>query len=870
MTILQEIQKWTAELPAWQRDAIARLFSKGELDQDDEDDLFALLKAEHGIPDPKGRVAATLDAAQIAAPQADGKRVQITAARNLKHVNALAENQTLPFSHAGLTVIYGDNGSGKSGYSRVLKKACRARDQSELIHPNARLAPDMAGPAEATFDLLIDGHPSEHKWIAGVPAPEELSAISIFDAHCARAYLDEQGDFSYAPYGLDILGGLARLCNRLKAKVEQEYANSAPNTAPFGHLNDQTTSVGKIIAGLSAKTKRDDVLALATITDDEREQHTQLEKALKEGNPKEKAALLTLRGNRVETLAQRCEERAAIVSDDACAKLRAAVEASTAAKEAARIAAKLFKETPGRLPGTGGEAWQTLFSAARAFALESHPHRHFPDLSPEDQCPLCQQPLEDGAARLAAFEAFINDAAEKDAREKRAAAVTAYEAIAKADVSIGLDRNLGEELKGADKTLHSTCEAFEKALVNRVAAVKTACAPEGDWAKVAALPANPAQALRALVAILRKEAETLEKASDEKARADLEARFKESDARMKLSQVKSAVLDAIDRHVTQARLMKCVAATKTTAISNKATELSEKVISKDLENALNDEFKHLNVCDLQVCLKPFSVKGKTFYKLALELPGQQRPIMILSEGEQRAIALASFLAEVNISGAKGGVVFDDPVSSLDHKRRWHVALRLAEEARERQVVIFTHDMYFLCILQQEAKNCGVDITALSIRRTAEGFGICTERLPFDGATCSKRVGMLRDMQVQIAKTRKNRDEDVAAKMTRDAYSLLRQTWERGVEEVLFSGTVMRFVEGVSTQMLSGVEVCDEDYAAITAGMTKCSKFSGHDGAAPANVPTPPPEDLLADIDAFETWRKTVEGRKDVIRKRRKS
>ncbi|MBX7252100.1 MAG: hypothetical protein K1X50_08950 [Candidatus Promineofilum sp.] len=129
--------------------------------------------------------------------------------------------------------------------------------------------------------------------------------------------------------------------------------------------------------------------------------------------------------------------------------------------------------------------------------------------------------------------------------------------------------------------------------------------------------------------------------------------------------------------------------------------------------------------------------------------------------------------------------------------------------------------------------------------------------------------MLRSMQTDIARLAKAKDDDVASKMTRDAYALLRETWERGIEEVLFSGTIMRFSEGVSTQMLKAVEVSDDDYHSVAIGMTKCSKFSGHDGAASANVPIPPPEELQEDIEAFETWRKSVISRQNEVRERRK-
>lgn len=424
-------------------------------------------------------------------------------------------------------------------------------------------------------------------------------------------------------------------------------------------------------------------------------------------------------------------------------------------------------------------------------------------------------------------------------------------------------------MQAVDKDLADACESFGKALSERAALIKVASAPDGDWNAVVSLPENPAARLRTMVAALRSEADALDKANDEKSRATLVTEFKELDARVKLVPVKDAVLTAIAAHILQARLSKCALATKTTTISNKATELSEKVISKDLEMALNDEFQRLNVRDLHVCLKPFSVKGKTFYKLVLELPGQQRPMTILSEGEQRAVALASFLAEVKLSGGECGVAFDDPVSSLDHKRRWYVAQRLAEEAIKRQVVIFTHDLYFLCILQQEAMRIKAEMTTLSIGRASGGFGVCFDDLPFDGATCSKRVGMLRNMQVDVDRAAKSGNDAFAAKLTREAYSLLRQTWERSIEEVLFAGTVIRFSEGVYTQKLSLVEVNDGDYRAVDAGMTKCSKFSGHDGAASANVPIPTPDDLRADIEVFETWRKDVISRQKDVRERRK-
>src|SRR5688500_12838970 len=117
MTILQEILVWSQSLPAWQSDAIARLFIKQKLSTQDIADLYALLKADQGIEDPDGRVAKRLKADQIPSGPSKTSHVELLAIKNLENVNAIAEKHRLPFGPKGLTIIYGDNGSGKSGYS---------------------------------------------------------------------------------------------------------------------------------------------------------------------------------------------------------------------------------------------------------------------------------------------------------------------------------------------------------------------------------------------------------------------------------------------------------------------------------------------------------------------------------------------------------------------------------------------------------------------------------------------------------------------------------------------------------------------------------------------------------------------------------
>ncbi|CAJ0807917.1 AAA family ATPase [Ralstonia thomasii] len=866
MTIIQEIYQWSKTLSAWQQDAIARLYVNRELSPEDIEDIYALAKAEVGIPDESGRVAKKLESAEVA-PQTNPTRlVQIVALKELQHVNALVQGGRLPISPTGLTVIYGENGAGKSGYSRIFKHACRARDRREPILPNARLDPKDVGTAQAVFETVVDGTMVDFVWKHRAEPPEQLADISIFDTHCARAYIDNQGDFAYVPYGLDILEGLVSLCTKLKTLATKEKAHSSPSDAAYSALFNQATAVGRALSGISKKTTREEIEKLAELSDDEVERREVLTKTLSEADPKAKAREIRNKALRVKGLKTQIDAKLETVSVERLQILQELVGKSNAAKKVADTAAEAFRSEPGQLPGTGGEEWKTLFEAARDFAAVSHAGHQISALPEDAKCPLCQNELgAEGASRFGRFDAFIKDRVEQAAKDARNLAKDAYNAIKNAKLEFPIDAALKEELNTLDAQLLPLCEQSEANLKTRQSEALLASGGTLPWESVSAAQNDAAVRLGEVADALETQAKTLEASADEAARTKLVAERAELDARYKLREVKDAVLEAIWKYEYCAKLQKCIDGTDTRGISRKSTDLSRTLASKELADALNDELKRLKCHELQVVMKPESPGGRTQFKLTLQLPGNATPASILSEGEQRAIAIASFLAETKLGGGLGGIVFDDPVSSLDHRRRWEVAERLVEESLKRQVIVFTHDIYFLCILEQKADELKATLQANYIRRTGDGFGAHSEGLPFDVLGTKNRVGKLRQMLVEIRKAYAAGDEDGHRALTARAYGDLRLAWERCVEEVLFNGAIQRFGEGVSTQKLKEVTVSDDDYRAIEAGMTKSSKFE-HDAAVRVGrLPIPQPDELGEDIEKLESWRLLVVGRRNDIR-----
>jgi energy-coupling factor transporter ATP-binding protein EcfA2 len=75
------------------------------------------------------------------------------------------------------------------------------------------------------------------------------------------------------------------------------------------------------------------------------------------------------------------------------------------------------------------------------------------------------------------------------------------------------------------------------------------------------------------------------------------------------------------------------------------------------------------------------------------------------------------------------VVFDDPVTSLDHLRRRAVADRIAQEAQRRQVAVFTHDLTFVTRLLQAVEQHGLPCLIRRLERWSDQAGVVKDGLP---------------------------------------------------------------------------------------------------------------------------------------------
>jgi hypothetical protein len=110
--VLGEILEWSLDRPSWQRDALRRLFTSGNVSTTALDDLTDICKAAHGLSAP--RPSEPLETKHLATKSPHSEVVSIVSITHHRDVNALAAEQTVAFGPS-LTIVYGPNAAGKSG-----------------------------------------------------------------------------------------------------------------------------------------------------------------------------------------------------------------------------------------------------------------------------------------------------------------------------------------------------------------------------------------------------------------------------------------------------------------------------------------------------------------------------------------------------------------------------------------------------------------------------------------------------------------------------------------------------------------------------------------------------------------------------------
>lgn len=865
-TVLETILEWSQDRPLWQRDALRRIIAHGRVTQEDVAQLVELCKVGHGAPAGE-LVAVPLAKAHLPATPGEGAALTLVSVADVRGANNLAPGQTLDFEPKGLTLIYGDNGAGKSGYARILKRACRARHSGKI---EANVYDDQA-PRVASADMTYG--------IGGVVQPVErwqdspqphaiLSAASVFDSDCAAVHIRERNEVAFRPFGLDVPDELAAACQAVKDALasEQKQLEKARNPIFATPTWKATTVVGKALAALNTTTDAKKVEALATLTAEETARLERLREDLSK-NPTKAAAEQTVKADNIKRLIEAVNGLATKTADHALLSVSTAAKEALLKREAARLAAdNAFAGEP--LAGVGGDVWRTLWDSARRYSTEVAYHgQPFPPSAGDAHCMLCQQPLGDEArARMTRFEEFIKQDAERLAGNAERAALTARQSLAAGTIGTRAVRASLDELGIQNSALQLQTRRFiAAARLRRHVLLKGL---GGEELRLPPVPPSPAADLGQLETTLRNYAAELRKSAGAEERKKLEADFADLSDRALLAGMLPVVTSEIQRLKSIRFLTECSGDTATNTITKMGNDIADTAITPKLRDRFQDEIVRLAAEKVRVEIVRSGGKyGSPQYQVRLFAKPDAKVHEILSEGEKTCVALAAFMTELATAVHRSALVFDDPVSSLDHRWRGQVAKRLVEEAENRQVIVFTHDLVFVNDLNDFATKAGRPVRLTTLSRGASGAGMVTDGLPWKAQSVEDRIDKLEKAARAAKELHDNNQDDEYAAEVAKLYNALRASWERGLEDIAFFRVVQRHRDYINTKELKKVSALTEaDCDAFAAGFKKCCDIvDAHDPSSGRNAAPPPPADLMQDIQALKAWATSLRDRQKKIK-----
>ena len=856
-SILQRILAWSSNQPVWQQDALRRLIEKQTLSEEDIEELTAICKAEYfgSEGDEEHHTLVPLSSDHLPDLYGDPVKISLTEISNIRNANALTSNESLTMNKDGLIAVYGDNASGKTGYIRILKKACRARAPGGAILPNI-YDNTQATPASAEIKYYEDEQIHDFEWFDGIAAPPALSTISVFDSTSAQIQVSEANEVLFTPFGLDLLERLASTCLRVAERLQSELT-TLDQQRPPSIVNNQLqseTHAGSVLTHLNQNSNLKEIQQFATLNKNENDRYNQLREDLVK-DPVIRAQQIRRQAAKAKELKISVERSNELLSDNAPDLANQIIKDYQIKAEAAKVASTkkyAFDDEP--LDGVGGEVWKELWEAARQYSYEiAYSGKEFPVVGESALCVLCFQPLSDiASARLIRFEEFIKDATHKSAEEARQKFDGMISSVEEIDIS---DSRRIIDLVGLEdpKMMRNLRLLLVRSKLRRRYLQRIL--KGGEQGSYPDVPIDVIDQIAEHIKKLESRAQELEAASRSQERQQLRDQYTELQDRILLSELIDDIDTEIKRLKRVEQYKKALSDTGTYPVTRFSSQLAEDVLNIEVQESFKNELSNIGLDTIQVELVNVGGQYGT-QRFRVQLAGYPEigPNQILSDGEGGAIALAGFLSEIGVAAHQSSIIFDDPVSSLDHNWKNAFAQRLVQVAQDRQVIVFTHNTVFLMALLEYSERLNVNVQSVHLSRRNLETGIPMEGEPWIAMPVRKRIGFLKNMLQRIRPLSES-NPDVYKLNAQSLYGLLRETWERAVEEILLNQTVLRFRRSIETRRLRVLtDITDTDIQEIDTAMTKCSQYlPGHDEPAATQDTIPNSDEIAGDIVVLEEW-----------------
>ena len=629
--------------------------------------------------------------------------IKLIKLNHIQGVNALRENQIIKFNK-DITILYGLNGAGKSSYFKVLNEIVGGNQKKDIL---SNIYSEVTVPIEIELNFEEKGkQPQTILWNGSNRSLNLLNRCKVFDTSYLNGLLaTRKADATLIqPLGLNLFAYLVGLIDGFKDKLnsEAEKKRLTKPTLEFKYIRDNIKiSFENHQVNKDAKKQVEDLYGFS---DEDSKKLTKTKNelsGLKQNNIQDKIKLKSNDKGDLETVTNYIKDTHKSISSF-MKKTHEALKEFLANKEANKLTKEQFSILS-NIPGNDTEEWKEFIKAGEKYTSKIENN--------EDVCVYCRQPLKNEISinLIKEYGSFLNDESEQKLNNSIEHIDSLIKQIDRISIEMEIKENIEailkeEKIEDTNESIFQIVTNIKNDFTSRKKLLLEKIKKRDIETKI--VLSNVDNILEKLILMTDNIQAEIDNLSEEHS--------KKNERIEKLQKIQNQLLEnksineQIDKFTTwfeindiENKSRKKASKINTRQISDLSKKAHNDLLTETLKINFTDELKGLGHTNLDVQIENArGQKGVSNTKITLTKNNDIKAV--LSEGEQKAVALALFIAEAKIQKSNNPIILDDPVNSLDHKIASSFADRLLK--LDNQIILFNHNKLFLDAFETSKGN----------------------------------------------------------------------------------------------------------------------------------------------------------------------
>ncbi|MBB6635687.1 AAA family ATPase [Cohnella thailandensis] len=699
MAAINYIVDWASE-SNWKKHLINKIFLNDSDDFEDE----TLLKEIIDLITSKEDVELKL---LKQTQEENDLRLVINEIKRPVNINALSSDTAFKLG-GKLNVFYGENGSGKSSYVRVFRKLAKNYHTSSKdirLLPNVYLVGSQGKGTtlKQSIDVSYTCNGAINP-INEVDINEEhshLMQMNVFDSDSVVPLLNSNLTFSVLPQGFKYFNKIVAILDSLRTKMDSKIASvrtDQGNIFRDSSFEIIRSEIKYIIQNEKRFDKLKEFISKTYPFNETMETEiTQLDFKIKESegsNVSDKLKILRSQKAKLESLVSGISKLSNKLSGENIEFVNQLIDEYAGKVREERKQNEDFSKGVSYLEHVN-EEWYSIIRNTKEYyqALK----KDGPKVG--ECCVLCSQELTQSEVEII-NSSIVHVCSELHSEKAKLIEhldrnkITDVIDFKKEDEEIFEKEILVEKIRAIISLLHTNIELFNESISSRRSLGLDTMVDFTDVTKE----------IEAEYLDLGERIQSLSKSTNEM--QELLKTYKTKKQNLVKAKLINDSLSMFEKYYSLEDYIQTLASIKsgfaTTAITRKAKEAFSSIVEQTYTTTFNNFCDELKVKKVDIKLTP--QRGQT-HRSKYVINEGYKVTDIMSEGEQKAIAMAEFATDLTIRRNFNTVLFDDPVTSLDYKRSELFARLIYNLSKERQVIVFTHNIMFYYYLYNE---CATD------------------------------------------------------------------------------------------------------------------------------------------------------------------